>query len=91
MKKLINLAIKIYTKNSCKAIADKFIEDTTKYPVADKRKEGFYCTECSRFEKEARAYIDREKVIYHWSKTGLHKIEAIWIVKGHYCGCQGWN
>jgi hypothetical protein len=83
--------LKSYAKNiyfndvKIKNARIEFEKNLNRLELIDKRKLGFYCSQCGKISKTAIAFVEKNKVIYSKMK------ESILIVNKHYDGCRGWN
>jgi hypothetical protein len=89
---LQKLAIELYCKNG---IADKFKESFIKSidegtPVFDMRDKGFYCSYCNRYAENSQMGSGIS-VIFAFNGIFEKEQMQIWIIKGHYDGCRGWD
>lgn len=66
----------------------KEINDGT--PVFDMRDKEFYCSYCDRYSETPQMGGDVGVIFVFNGMFESHQ-KQIWIIKGHYDGCRGWD
>ena len=89
---LQKLAIGLYCKDG---VAEKFKEAFIKEindgsPVFDMRDKGFYCSYCGDYS-DTLQMGGGVSVIFLFNGMFESHQKQIWIIKGHYDGCRGWD